>query len=171
MPSRPPLNLLLRRPTPADYAGITTRLDDWWGRRQAPGILSRLWFEHFAGTSWIAHALDGELAGYLVGFLSPGHPADFVIVSAAVAPGLRRHGVGRRLHEGAAADALEHGAARLVEPAWPGDPVATAFLRAAGFVPEGLPGTRRLYGVPAYPDQEWGREDRAIFVRELAAGD
>ena len=153
MPSRPPLNLLLRRPTPTDYAVITTALDDWWGRRQVPGILSRLWFEHFAGTSWIAHALDG----------------DFVIVSAAVAPGLRRHGVGRRLHEGAAADALEHGAARLVEPAWPGDPVAIAFLRAAGFVPEGLPGTRRLYGVPAYPDQEWGREDRAIFVRELAA--
>ena len=88
MPSRPPLNLLLRRPTPTDYAVITTALDDWWGRRQVPGILSRLWFEHFAGTSWIAHALDGELAGYLVGFVSPGHPADFVIVSAAVAPGL-----------------------------------------------------------------------------------
>lgn len=161
------LDLLLRRPTPADYDTVVVAADDWWGRRVIPGVLSRLWFEHFAGTSWLAQTLEGHLAGVLVAFLSPDHPTDLVIVAAAVHPGLRRRGAGRRLHEAAQADALEHGATRLVEPAWPGDPGAVAFLRAVGFAPEEAPGTRRLYGVPAFPDQEFGREDRAVFIRRL----
>lgn len=163
------MDVLLRRPTPADYAPIVIPAEDWWGRRVLPGVLSRLWFEHFSGTSWIAETLEGELAGYLVAFASPDHPGDLVIVAAATHPSLRRRGVGRRLHEAAEADAREHGASRLVEPAWPGDPVAIRFLRAIGFSPEELPGTRLLYGVPAWPDQEFGREDRAIMVRPLAA--
>lgn len=162
------MDVLLRRPTPADYAPIVIAAEDWWGRRVLPGVLSRLWFEHFSGTSWIAETLQGELAGYLVAFVSPDHPADLVIVAAAVHPAMRRRGVGRRLHEAAAADARERGATRLVEPAWPGDPVAIAFLRSIGFRPEDVPGTRRLYGVPAWPDQEYGREDRAIMLRPLA---
>ena len=106
-----------------------------------------------------------------MGFVSPDHPADLVVVSNAVSPSARRRGVGRRLHEKAADDARERGAVRLLEPAWPGDPSGIAFLRALDFVPQDLPGTTRLYGVPAYPDQEWGRVDRAIFVRELGADD
>ena len=163
------MEVLLRRPTAGDYAPIVTAADDWWGRRVVPGVLSRLWFEHFTGTSWIAETPDRELAGVLVGFASPDHPADLVIVAAAVHPALRRRGVGRRLHEAAATDARERGATRLVEPAWPGDPVSIGFLRAIGFVPEDRPGTRRLYGVPAWPDQEFGREDRAIMICDLGA--
>lgn len=161
------MDLLLRRPTPADYPAVIRVVDDWWGARQVPGPLPRLWFEHFSGTSTIAHTLEGELAGFLAGFVSPDHPDQAVVVMAGTSPNLRRRGVGRRLHEQFEADARERGARRLVESIFPGDPGAVAFLRAIGFRPLDVPGTQRLYGVPAVADHEWGREDRAIFVRDL----
>jgi ribosomal protein S18 acetylase RimI-like enzyme len=161
------MHLLLRRPTPADYPAVIGVVDDWWGTRQIPGVLSRIWFEHFSGTSSIAHTMEGELAGFLAGFISPDHPSDAVVVLAGASPNLRRRGVGRRLHEQLAADAQERGAARIVESIFPGDPGAVAFLRAIGFVPLDVPGTQRLYGIPAFANHEWGREDRSVFVREL----
>jgi ribosomal protein S18 acetylase RimI-like enzyme len=161
------IHLLVRRPTPADYPAVIRVADDWWGSRQVPGVLSRLWFEHFAGTSSIAHTVEGELAGFLVAFVSPDHPADVVVVLGGTNPNLRRRGVGRRLHSQLASDAQERGARRILEAVFPGDPGAVAFLRAIGFVPLEMPGTQRLYGIPALANHEWGREDRSLFVRDL----
>lgn len=161
------MDLLVRHPTSEDYPAVTRVVDDWWGSRQIPGPLPRLWFEHFASTCRIAHTVDGELAGFLAGFVSPDRPAEAVIVMAGTSPNLRRRGVGRRLHEEFAADARERGAQQLIECVFPGDPAAVAFLRAIGFSPLDVPGTQRLYGVPAFPAHEWGRDDRAVFVRDL----
>src|SRR5687768_10337700 len=60
-----------RRPTEADYPEIVRVIDDWWGGRKVDVLLPRLWLQHFTGTSWLAEAADGRLAGFLVGFLSP----------------------------------------------------------------------------------------------------
>jgi hypothetical protein len=47
---------------------------------------------------------------------------------------------------------------------WPDDPIAIAFFRALGFVPDDGPGSRRLFGVPAFPDHEGDGQDRVVFV-------
>ena len=142
--------------------------DDWWGRRQVPGLIGRLWFEHFADTCGLARTPDGELAGFLVAFRSPGHPAQMVLVALAVNPNLRRRGVGRALHQQLLADARALGSRQIVASVFPGDPAAIAFLRSLGYQASEGPGTARLYGVPALPEHEWGQEDRAVLTLELA---
>ena len=61
----------------------------------APGLedLTRLFLDHFFGTSLIAEH-GGELAGVLVGFLSPAKPLQAYIHFARVAPAWRGAGPG-----------------------------------------------------------------------------
>ena len=53
---------------------------------------------------------------------------------------------------------------------WPGNRLSIAFHQAIGFELEAGPGTQNLYGVPAYPDYDFGSEDRSVLVRRLHAG-
>ena len=47
-------DLRFRRPIEADHPVVSAVVDEWWGGRKMRAILPRLWFRHFAGTSWIA---------------------------------------------------------------------------------------------------------------------
>jgi len=165
---RPLTGLRVGRPTPDDYLEMIGVQDDWWGRRQVPGLLGRLWFEHFSGTSGLARTSSGELAGFLVAFQSPDQPGVMVLVAVAVNPNLRRRGVGRMVHDQLLADARRLGCQELEASVFPGDPAAIAYLGSLGYHVSDGPGTSRLYGVPAFPDHEWGREDRAVFTLRLA---
>src|ERR1700730_7406626 len=76
--------LAVRAARPEDFDAIIAVIDDWWGR-PASRALTRLFLDHFFGTSLIAEQ-GGELAGFLVGFLSPSKPAEAYIHFAGVAP-------------------------------------------------------------------------------------
>jgi ribosomal protein S18 acetylase RimI-like enzyme len=152
-----------RRPIEEDHGPIVAVVDEWAGGRRVHDTLPRLWFRHFAGSSLIAETADGRRAGFLIGFASPGHPDEAVIVCLAVHPSLRRRGIGRGLVARFAADAVERGAGWIVTALWPGDPAALAFHRALGFEVDAGAGTQNRYGTPAYPDYESEREDRAIL--------
>ena len=89
--------LTVRGARPADFDAIIAVVDDWWGRAMSTG-LPRLFLDHFFGTSLIAEH-DGELAGFLIGFLSPSKPQDAYIHFAGVAPPWRRTGLARGLYE------------------------------------------------------------------------
>jgi predicted GNAT superfamily acetyltransferase len=87
----------LRAATAADYDRIVAVVDDWWGR-PVRHALPRLFLEHFHDTSLIAEQ-DGELAGFLVGFMSPSNPDDAYIHFVGVNPHSRGNGLARRLYE------------------------------------------------------------------------
>src|SRR6516162_9875886 len=88
-------DIRLRTAAAADYDRIITRLDDWWGRpvRQA---LPRLFLDHFHATSFVAER-DGDLAGFLIGFMSPSMPDAAYIHFAGVHPHFRGNGLARAL--------------------------------------------------------------------------
>jgi GNAT superfamily N-acetyltransferase len=155
----------LRRPTEADHAALIGQVDDWWGGRRVHQLLPRLWFQHFAGTSWVAEAPDGRLVGFLVGFISPEHPDDAYIHMAGTGPNHRRSGLGRTLYERFFDDVRAREARRVTAVVWPGDRVSVEFHRAMGFTPADGPGTRNLYGTPAYPDYDGEGDDRVVFSR------
>ncbi|MCI0345387.1 MAG: GNAT family N-acetyltransferase [Chloroflexi bacterium] len=142
-------------------------VDDWWAERHVVDQLPRLWLRHFNGTSWLAEDGTGRLAAFLVGFISPGDPTTAVCHLVGVAPQHRRRGLGRELYERFAGDARAAGAARIVAAVWPGDPIAVKFHVGLGFEAEAGPGTQRLYGTPAYPNDDFGRLDRTMFRRPL----
>jgi ribosomal protein S18 acetylase RimI-like enzyme len=90
-------DLTLRAATPADYDAIAVVVDDWWGR-PVRRMLPRLFLDHFYATSTIAQAGD-DLAGFLIGFLSPSRPDAAYIHFVGVHPAQRRAGLARLLYE------------------------------------------------------------------------
>jgi ribosomal protein S18 acetylase RimI-like enzyme len=90
-------NLRLRTADPGDYDRIVAVVDDWWGR-PIRSILPRLFLDHFHLTSMVAEE-GGELAGFLIGFLSPSAPDAAYIHFVGVDPRLRGSGLGRLLYQ------------------------------------------------------------------------
>ncbi len=156
-----------RRPTTDDHKAIVAVVDDWWGGRRVHALLPHLWFEHFAGTSWVAESGDGRLAGFLVGFMSQDDPQTAYIHMAGVNPNLRRAGLGRQLYERFFEDVAARGARRVAAVTWPANRISVAFHTAMGFRPDERPGTQRLYGTPSWADFDGDGEDRVRFSREL----
>ena len=92
-----PDDIRLRTATAADYDPIIAVVDDWWGR-PIRGALPRVFLDHFHATSAIAES-DGELSGFLIGFLSPSEPDAAYIHFVGVHPHLRGNGLARILYE------------------------------------------------------------------------
>ncbi|MDN5929535.1 MAG: GNAT family N-acetyltransferase [Pseudonocardia sp.] len=99
------MNRLVRQPTEADHARVLAALESWWGglggvegTAQRTALLPRLFFQHFTNTSLIVEE-DGELLGFLIGFLSQSQPDEAYIHFVGVAPALRGAGHGRQLYE------------------------------------------------------------------------
>jgi ribosomal protein S18 acetylase RimI-like enzyme len=162
-----PLSLVVRRPVEADHPRVVAVVDEWWGGRRLRDLLPRLWFQHFAGTSWIAEEADGRLRGFLVAFVSQDDPTTGYLHMVAADPNVRRRGIGRALYERAFADLAAHGARRVTAITWPGNRISIAFHRGMGFRVDDGPGTQPIYGTPAYPDYDGTGEDRVVFRREL----
>ncbi|HVL52758.1 MAG TPA: GNAT family N-acetyltransferase [Vitreimonas sp.] len=159
--------LRLRRPTEADHLPIVRLVDEWWGGRRLHHLLPRLWFQHFSGTSLVAETGDGDLAGFLVGFVSPDRPDTGYVHLVATNPNLRRRGIGRRLYERFFDDLRQRGVRRVVSTTWPGNRQSVAFHRRLDFEVEDGPGTQPLYGTPAFADYDTDGDERVVFHREI----
>jgi ribosomal protein S18 acetylase RimI-like enzyme len=164
----PPLTF--RHPTEADQRALVDDIERWFqGRRMRP-LFGRMWFIHFASTSWVASTEDGRVVGILLGFASQDRPTDAIVHLAAVDPNLRRHGIGTALHAAWLAAMAQRGATRAVVAVPPDERVAILFYRALGFAPE-MAGTKLLWGVPAYEDYDADGADRALLVRRIEPAD
>ncbi len=126
-----PEDIRLRTATAADYDQIVAVVDGWWGRpiRHA---LARVFLDHFHATSTIAES-DGELAGFLIGFLSPSRPDAAYIHFVGVHPGLRGSGLGRVLYQRFFALAAADGRQLVTAITAPQNAGSIAFHTAMGF--------------------------------------
>lgn len=163
-------DLHFRRPTEADHAGIVALVDEWWGERRIHGMLPRLWFQHFAGTSWLAETAAGRPTGFLVGFISPDDPSVAYVHMVGTDPNRRRRGLGRELYRRFFDDMGGRGVACVRCVTWPGNRSSVAFHTALGFRPQEGAGSQNLYGTRAFPDYDAPGDDRVVFEREIGAG-
>ena len=133
------LDVTLRAASAADYDGIAAVIDDWWGR-PVSHALPRLFLDHFHATSTIAEA-DGDLAGFLIGFLSPSRPDAAYIHFVGVHPDHRRAGLARVLYERFFALAAADRRTVVSAVTAPVNERSIAFHRALGFtVSDPVPG-------------------------------
>jgi ribosomal protein S18 acetylase RimI-like enzyme len=117
--------------------------------------LPRLFLDHFSGTSLIAEH-DGELAGFVIGFLSPAKPHEAYIHYAAVAPAWRRSGLAGRLYE-QFFDLARHDGRTVVKAITsPQNAASIAYHRAMGFTVS-----------DPIEDYDGPSTDRVVFVREI----
>ncbi|MCX4091231.1 GNAT family N-acetyltransferase [Nocardia sp. alder85J] len=125
----------IRTAIPADYDAIITVVDDWWGRSVAP-ILPRLFLDHFAATSLIAES-GSDLAGFLIGFLSPTEAGTAYIHFVGVHPDRRGTGLARTLYDRFISAAIADDRRRVCAITSPGNQGSAAFHRALGFTVRG----------------------------------
>ena len=95
-------------------------------------MLPRLFFEHFRDTSFVAEE-DGELVGFLCGFLSQTFPDEAYVHFVGVRPDRRGGGLGAELYERffAAARGAGRSVVRCVTA--PANEASVAFHRRLGF--------------------------------------
>jgi predicted GNAT superfamily acetyltransferase len=128
-------DLTLRTATPADYDAVASVIDAWWGR-PVSHALPRLFLDHFHATSTIAEA-GGDLAAFLIGFLSPSLPDAAYIHFVGVHPGRRGDGLARRLYERFFALAAADGRTVVHAVTAPANAASIAFHAAMGFTVTG----------------------------------
>jgi ribosomal protein S18 acetylase RimI-like enzyme len=101
-----PAGLVARHPNAEDHPRVLAVLDEWWGGLKGEAgaleralLLPRLYFQHFATTSFVVEHPDGKPAAFLVGFLSQTEPETAYIHFVGVDPALRGQGVGQALYQ------------------------------------------------------------------------
>ncbi len=88
----------IRMLTEKDYEYIISVLNDWFGGRNMADQLPRLFVKHFADTCIVAEQ-DGELAGFVIGFVSQSKPDSAYIHFTSTNPAFRGQGIGRKLYD------------------------------------------------------------------------
>jgi predicted GNAT superfamily acetyltransferase len=147
--------LKIRRAEPADHARVLAVLDEWWGGRRMGDMLPRLFFVHFRETSFVAER-DGDLAGFLVGFLSAAEPEEAYVHFVGVSPVERGNGLGRELYERFFELARAGGRTRVTCVTSPVNTGSLAFHTAIGFEAS-----------PPQAGYDGPGEDRVVLTRSL----
>jgi ribosomal protein S18 acetylase RimI-like enzyme len=172
-PLTQPVAVSFREATEADHARLARLVHQWWDER--PPRIERFWMRHFSPTTLVGEAPDGRPVALAIGFRgsdSGGRQAAGVLHLVAVAPALRRRGIGRAIVAAVEARLVAAGATRVEAVVWPGNRVGVRFLEGLGYQPIEESRATPLYGVPAIANYDGEGEDRAVFERSLieAAG-
>ena len=146
----------IRHAEPADYGRVIGRVNAWWGGRDMAPMLPRLFFVHFEGTSYVVDDGEGQLAAFLIGFLSQTDPKEAYIHFMGVSPEHRGGGLGRQLYERFFEDARAAGRSRVTCVTSPVNEGSVAFHEALGFTSESVA-----------HDYDGPGEDRVLFVKTL----
>ncbi len=146
----------IRHAEPADYGRVIGRVNAWWGGREMAPMLPRLFFVHFEGTSYVVDDDEGQLAAFLIGFLSQTDPDEAYVHFVGVSPEHRGEGLGRQLYERFFDDARAAGRIRVRSVTSPANEESVAFHEALGFEAERVA-----------HDYDGPGEDRVLFVKAL----
>ena len=120
-------------------------------------MLPKLFFIHFEGTSFVAEGDDGELAGFVCGFLSQTADDEAYIHFVGVDPERRGEGLGRDLYQRFFEEVRTSGRTVVRCVTSPLNERSVAFHESLGF------GVERVV-----PDYDGPGEDRVLLVKRLS---
>jgi ribosomal protein S18 acetylase RimI-like enzyme len=127
-------------------------------------LLPRLFFEHFASTSYAVEK-GGEIIAFLVGFVSQTDPDAAYIHFVGVHPDHRRKGLGKELYELFFSHVRERGCTTVRCITSPVNKVSIAFHTRMGF--RFIAGTHEEDGILVHKDYDGPGADRVVFEKTL----
>jgi len=146
----------IRHAHPSDYGRVIGRVNVWWAGRDMAPMLPQLFFVHFEGTSFVAEDDDGQLAGFVCGFVSQTDPEEAYVHFVGIDPERRGEGLGRLLYDRFFDAVRERGCRTVRSVTSPANELSLAFHRALGFEVERVA-----------EDYDGPGEDRALLVHRL----
>ena len=120
-------------------------------------MLPKLFFLHFEGTSFVAEDQEGDLVGFLCGFLSQTADDEAYIHFVGVTPDKRGEGLGRTLYEHFFDEVRSRGRRVVRCVTSPANEDSVAFHEALGFEVDRV-----------VPDYDGPGEDRVLLVKRLS---
>jgi GNAT superfamily N-acetyltransferase len=121
----------IRGITKSDFDYIVSVLDRWWGGPSAERAHPVFFYE--LGDQALIAEEDGQVVGFLLGFIAPTHPPTGYVHLVGIHPDHRRRGVGKELYKQFTDRCRTHGARRLKAMATVGNENSTRFHLALGF--------------------------------------
>jgi ribosomal protein S18 acetylase RimI-like enzyme len=160
--------MTFRHPTSSDHPALVEAWRDWSTqplRRDVTGLPQSLFVVHFAPTSLVAESHDGEIVGFLIGFLSQTYPDEAYVHFIGIRPDHRRRRLGLSLYE-RFFDIVRLDERRIVRGVTsPKNTGSIAFHREAGF--ELDPGDDEVDGIPLHRDHDGPGIDMVLLRKDL----
>jgi len=154
----------IRFVTGSDYYVISPLVNEWWGGRNMTDKLPRLFFDHFANTSFIVED-EEQIVGFLIGFLSQTHLKESYIHFVGVHPAYRKQNLGKKLYEEFFKVVRQNDRNFVRCVTSPVNKVSIAFHTKMGFKVED--GDQTIDGVSIHSGYDGSNKDRVLFVKEL----
>lgn len=154
----------IRNVKSSDYYIISPLINDWWGGRQMSDMLPKLFFDHFNNTSFIAEK-DGQIIGFLIGFLSQSNTDVAYIHFVGVNPDFRKKQIGKQLYIEFFRVIKKNNRNVVRAVTSPINKVSIAFHTKMGFHID--KGDKEIDGVPVFADYDGPNQDRVLFAKEV----
>jgi len=154
----------IRQVLESDYIPVISVIDDWWGGRHMADMLPKLFFQHFRDTSFVAES-DGQMRGFLIGFVSQTYPTEAYVHFIGVHPEYRGNGVAKCLYRNFFATAYEKGCKVVRCVTSPVNETSISFHIRMGFRIE--KGSNEIGGTQFTADYDGKGQDRVLFAKEL----
>ncbi|GGH77153.1 ribosomal protein S18 acetylase RimI-like enzyme [Pullulanibacillus pueri] len=148
----------------SDYYRLSPLINEWWGERQMSDKLPKLFFDHFNATSFVAED-NGEIIGFLIGFLSQTHSHEAYIHFVGVHPNYRKQGLGKQLYSTFFNKVKGQGRTTVRCITSPVNTSSIAYHTKMGFDIE--EGDRKVDGVWVKTDYDGLGQDRVLFLKKL----
>jgi len=148
----------------SDYYILSPLINKWWGGRNISDMLPKLFFDHFTNTSFIAE-INGEIVGFLIGFLSQSKHNEAYIHFVGVHPKFRKQNIGKELyyHFFKVAQQNDRHIIRCVTS--PVNKTSIAYHTKMGFVIQ--TGNKKIDGIEVTANYDGQDQDRVLFVKKL----
>ncbi|WP_028400010.1 GNAT family N-acetyltransferase [Ectobacillus panaciterrae] len=147
-----------------DYIPIITVLNDWWGGRNMADMLPKLFFQHFQNTSFMCEK-DGNIAGFVIGFVSQTRKAEAYIHFVGVHPDYRSKGIAKALYETFFEAVQNIGCQTVGCVTSPVNKGSIAYHTKMGF--EIRTGTKAINGISVHENYDGRGQDRVLFFKKL----
>jgi GNAT superfamily N-acetyltransferase len=154
----------IRQIEPSDYPSIISVVNEWWGGRNMVDMLPKLFFVHFRQTSFVAEC-DGNIVGFVVGFLSQTFNDEAYIHFAGVHPEFRKKGTGSALYERFFEMVKTFGRNVVRCVTSPVNKGSVSFHLHMGFSVE--PSTKKIDNIPVAENYDGMGGDRVLFYKML----
>jgi hypothetical protein len=157
-------DMTIRKANPSDHLSVIAALQNWWGGRDLTAMLPKLFLHHFNDTSFLIEK-QGQMIGFLIGFMSPALENEAYVHFMGIHPDFRNKGLGKILYERFFELCRQQNRTIVRACTSPVNKGSVAFHRKIGFQVES--GDDQVDGIPVTSDYNRPGDHKVKFTKQI----